>query len=103
MELEHIVIRTVGGRGCLTSEIKPEPGSKLLILRDGLLWGKKGDVCTYVGPAGRNRCQVKKHKSDTSMDCTFTAECSIKYAIEQGDVIPIIAFCNSYVDLSHQG
>jgi hypothetical protein len=96
MEVEHIIMRAAEDKICLTSQIKPKPGSQLLILRDGLLWGKKGDVCTYVGPAGRNRCQVKKH---SSIGHTYTAECSIKYAIERGDVIPIIAFCNSYVDL----
>ncbi len=72
----------------ITSNEGVKDGDKLLILRDGLLWGKKGEVCTFIKRQPSNYGFDKAVVLGSSGH-THTAECDIEYAIDRGDVSKI--------------
>lgn len=79
-----------------TLKKKYEDNTNLLILRDGLLWGKEGQVCTLL----RDRingatCEVRKAKSKT----TYYAYTDINYCVDREDVVPILASTDTTLGL----
>lgn len=71
-------------------------GDELLILVGNLLWGKKGDVCTFLRRQDSNH-DYKKAVILSSENTEFTTECSIEYIIERGDIMPVGSFPKYFI------
>ena len=87
--LENIELDCQNQNLYITSDEEIKEGDKLLILEDNLLWGKKGEVCTFL------KRQPSNHGFDKAVveslnGFIFTAECSIEHAVDRGSVAKII-------------
>ena len=75
-----------GGKLYISRDTIPNKGNKLIILQDEILWGKKGELCTFEWTEKR-RCGIIASNNRTK----YTAECDIMYAFQQGNSALVVA------------